>query len=406
MTNWTDIHLGFAKKDYYSSKTYQQEWEEYGFTYQEAWEWIAIGFKPYDYSVKQWKDHNFTPSEAESWIDIGLDKYDVEFASYLRWKGHQPSLDLNLKQLKKEFKTWQKNPPAQEYLDAIFPKDQRNTIKELYACSKNLQGTLDLSDFVDLEELRCHNNKLTSLNLDNCGKLKNLSCSSNQLTELKVNHLTNFTELYCYNNQLTNLNLSNCEKLTKLLISDNKFNRGLSFLRHLVNLGELRIGNNSFFGSLEPLKNMRKLKELYISDTDIDSGLEYLPESVRYFWCSAEKGKDAKCKTIYNLFADEKGWVETEYRNEPIKNFFQKFQTWKETNPNLVNTVELEKTLDNLNLALVNGKVENETTSKVLDIFQFETEERIKEMRKQNQEYYEAKIIQQQPFGTLGSSKK
>jgi hypothetical protein len=56
-------------------------------------------------------------------------------------------------------------------------------------------------------------------------------------------------------------------------------------------------------------------------------------------------------------------------------------------------------------LALVNGKVENETTSKVLDVFQFETEERIKEIRKENQEYYEAQIVQTETYGIPGPSK-
>jgi len=38
---------------------------------------------------------------------------------------------------------------------------------------------------------------------------------------------------------------------------------------------------------LEPLKNLNQLKELTISDTDIESGLEYLPESVETLTCSA-----------------------------------------------------------------------------------------------------------------------
>jgi len=37
---------------------------------------------------------------------------------------------------------------------------------------------------------------------------------------------------------------------------------------------------NRFNGSLSPLKNLSKLKTLHIENTNIDSGLEYLPESV------------------------------------------------------------------------------------------------------------------------------
>ena len=40
-----------------------------------------------------------------------------------------------------------------------------------------------------------------------------------------------------------------------------------------------------------------------------------------------DKRKDAKVKTIYNLFADENGKVETEYGS--IKNFSQKLRVYE-----------------------------------------------------------------------------
>jgi len=55
---------------------------------------------------------------------------------------------------------------------------------------------------------------------------------------------------------------------------------------------------NRFSGSLRPLQSLGKLKSLNISNTDIDSGLEYLPESVKDFSCSADIKKDAKVKII------------------------------------------------------------------------------------------------------------
>jgi hypothetical protein len=60
------------------------------------------------------------------------------------------------------------------------------------------------------------------------------------------------------------------------------------------------------------LKNLTKLKILDISNTDINSGLEFLPASVEGFSCSVDLRKDAKCKIIYNLFANDRGEVETE----------------------------------------------------------------------------------------------
>src|SRR5436853_5805579 len=46
---------------------------------------------------------------------------------------------------------------------------------------------------------------------------------------------------------------------------------------------------NRFVGSLEPLKNMSKLEVLSIYNTNIDSGLEYLPDSLEVFYCAASK---------------------------------------------------------------------------------------------------------------------
>jgi Leucine-rich repeat (LRR) protein len=118
-----------------------------------------------------------------------------------------------------------------------------------------------------------------------------------------------------------------------LEISKNNFHfADLSVFSDLSNLETLRINSNPFYGSLKLIKNLKKLKKLDISDTDVDSGLEYLSDSIEKFWCSADERKDAKCKTIYNLFANERGEVETEKNNEGrtcVKNFSQKFQEYK-----------------------------------------------------------------------------
>jgi len=129
-------------------------------------------------------------------------------------------------------------------------------------------------------------------------------------------------------------------------INNNNFPpQDLSIFSRFVNLEKLFVHNsnqekinqgiyNRFVGSLESLKDLSKLNELSISNTDIDSGLEYLSESIKYFYCLADKRTDAKCKTIYNLFANERGVVETKeatYGNiKYITNFPQKLQEVKQ----------------------------------------------------------------------------
>ncbi|CAH1766990.1 24152_t:CDS:2 [Entrophospora sp. SA101] len=166
---------------------------------------------------------------------------------------------------------------------------KKNTVKRLNVDGKNLTGKLDLSDFVNLEVLDCHHNGLTTLNITNCRQLKILHCYDNKLTDLKLP--------------------SSAEQLTYLSLSNNNLSpRDLSMFSHLVNLEALVID---------------------ISNTDIDSGLEYLPDSLKNFYCSAGLREDARCQTIYNLFANEQGKVETEKYGR-IKKFPQKLQNYKQ----------------------------------------------------------------------------
>jgi len=146
--------------------------------------------------------------------------------------------------------------------------------------------------------------------------------------------------LDCSDNMLTHLELSQNSELEELSICNNFFlSQELSFLSHLVNLRYLFLGNyneqkinrgiyNRFFGSLEPLKNMNRLELLEIINTDLDSGLEYLPESIKHLMVDKDKRKDAKCKIFYNLFANDQGVVEVDELGA-IKNFSQKFSLIK-----------------------------------------------------------------------------
>jgi len=100
-------------------------------------------------------------------------------------------------------------------------------------------------------------------------------------------------------NHLTNTgfltSLPNPEKLIKLSISHNDFpTQDLSVFSRFINLESLILDSNNFFGSLEPLKGLAKLKHLNISYTNLDSGLEYLPESLERIDCD---GTEA-CKNI------------------------------------------------------------------------------------------------------------
>jgi Leucine-rich repeat (LRR) protein len=183
---------------------------------------------------------------------------------------------------------------SQEYLNKNYPNKQ--IIKELDLTKQDLESSLTIENFPNLETIRCGSNKLTSIELINLPKLNCFNANGNKLTSLTVNNCLNITEFNIANNLLTDtifLSNLNPEKLNCLSIHSNNFQeQDLSFLSEFINLERLFIDNNDkekfkekkynrFIGSLQPLQNLRKLKYLNIANTDINSGLEYLPESFK-----------------------------------------------------------------------------------------------------------------------------
>jgi len=55
-----------------------------------------------------------------------------------------------------------------------------------------------------LEELRCANNKLKSLNVSKNTKLEELRCANNKLTKLDISKNKKLKKLYCNGNSIKN----------------------------------------------------------------------------------------------------------------------------------------------------------------------------------------------------------
>ena len=117
-----------------------------------------------------------------------------------------------------------------KYVLSKFDTDMDNVISEYEALIvtqiwisnssiKNLEG---IQYFKNLDDLRCGNNQLTTLDLSKNTELFQLYCSSNQLTSLDVSKNTALKKLYCSDNQLTSLDVSKNTRLTELDFSYNK----------------------------------------------------------------------------------------------------------------------------------------------------------------------------------------
>nr|CAG8538892.1 1763_t:CDS:10 [Entrophospora candida] len=232
-----------------------------------------------------------------------------------------------------------------------YPKQQKNNVTRIHSDYQSLEGSVKIEKFANLKELSIHHNEITKI-------------------ELKLQGCLNLKKLCCSNNYLVGLDLSQNSELEELNIENNNFSteQNLSFLSHLVNLRELKLGNslasiygelaneqvrkkvqqgscNHFTGSLESLQGLTKLRYLDISNTELDDGLEYLPNSITSFSCSTNLRKGAKVRTIYNLFADEQGIVETTQSDGSgsIKDFLQKLPEAKQKPRDQINQIVAQR---------------------------------------------------------------
>ena len=384
MENWENIHENFAKKagHVYRGKTYQQIWEGRGFTYEEAREWIEFGFEPIDHwkvkiLVEDWGKFGFTPNQLREWLRIGLVKdEDYELASYYRAESYDPNLVASdLEQFQTKYANWLQNPKeAQEYLEVFYPREIRKETESIKISDKNLTGSLIIDNWPQLKKVEVKNNQLTSLTITNCPLLKHLRINNNSLTSLDLKGIANL--------------------ITQLDISDNKFSSDLTWLASFINLENLDITNNHFVGSLQPLAKMKKLKYLKINETKLDSGLEYLPASLWSFDCSTTKKLSEQLAPYYPLRQDD-GWTHP-YMIYWLKN-------WREANSHLVNNAKMITELEQIQQLLQQSFslkennfwwTKNELTLDVLNNpnngFQLWVNERISELRNDNEQYYQS----------------
>ncbi|CAG8449649.1 11232_t:CDS:2 [Racocetra fulgida] len=188
----------------------------------------------------------------------------------------------------REKESWQKE--LENHKD--FGKT-REEIKRLDTGKIGLEGTLDLSDFSNLEELFCFANCLTNLNINNCKKLWVINCSNNQLTTLDLSNLEELKMLLCSNNYLTRIIYpTNPKKITELYITNNNLSpQDLSIFK-IGNSDKNKINQNiynNFQGSLEPLKDLNRLRVLEIPNTDIDSEAGFSKEQTKKIFTELNK---------------------------------------------------------------------------------------------------------------------
>ncbi|WP_034042430.1 T9SS type B sorting domain-containing protein [Wocania ichthyoenteri] len=126
------------------------------------------------------------------------------------------------------------------------------TVLSILNCSDNNLLSLDISSNLNLTELYCNNNMLSSLNVSALDALKILWFDFNQIANINVVNNTNLISLTCGNNLLTSLDISQNLGLT-VLVCDNNQIPNLDVTQH-SNLNTL-IARNNLLTSIDVTQN-------------------------------------------------------------------------------------------------------------------------------------------------------
>jgi hypothetical protein len=212
---------------------------------------------------------------------------------------------------------------ARKYINRHYPD---KNIKEINIEDKNLKGELDLTEFVQLKKLNCSNNHLIFLDLRDCSNLESLDAKDNKIERINLP--------------------SNKKKLRTIILSSNNLtDRDLRLFSEYINLEKLYIGSkykedtpdvyNHIDGSLKWLRRLTKLEYLNIENTDIDSGLEYLPDSIRYFYSlPSNKRPGTRVEEIFNELSrySNNGNIGNNTNPQNLKNWYFELSEWKKNN--------------------------------------------------------------------------
>lgn len=114
----------------------------------------------------------------------------------------------------------------------------------LNIAGQNIADLQGIEAFVNITELNCTQNQLTSLDVSSNTVLLDLRCTQNQITTLTVSNNLNLTVLQAWANPLSDIDISNCPSLEMLGLS------GTNLLAldcsNNINLTSLSIAGNQF----------------------------------------------------------------------------------------------------------------------------------------------------------------
>jgi hypothetical protein len=211
------------------------------------------------------------------------------------------------------------SPPPADWRGVIWSSAATNKrITQLFVDNQSLSGALNLSSLASLQELRCANNSLSSIDVSGCAGLMSLNCSQNSLSALNVNDCANLKVLRCASNSLSSLDVSSCKNLTELFCHNNSlsalnvsantnlmtlscYNNSITSLNlsSCSNLSELLCSGNSL-ASLN-ISGCTNLTYLHCSDNSLSSLNVNGCTNLTYLVCNDNRLSSLNVSTNVNL---------------------------------------------------------------------------------------------------------
>ena len=106
--------------------------------------------------------------------------------------------------------------------DSEIQVSEALNVHKLNVSGWQISSLIGIEAFLNLKQLRCWTNFLSSLNLSQNINLEFLHCYNNDLTTLILPQTNTLTDINCYGNELTSIDISPYIGLTKLNISSNQ----------------------------------------------------------------------------------------------------------------------------------------------------------------------------------------
>lgn len=215
---------------------------------------------------------------------------------------------------------------------SILDSDAHQFTNPLNLSSKNISNLSGIEAFINIEELDCSDNNLSTLDLSSNHLLTILSARNNNLLEINLNNIQGLEMLNIENNQLDSLDLSVHQNLMWLMCYKNN----LTYLNisSNTNLVGLSCGENQLTGTLD-ISNLWQLDFFACRINQISHINTFMHPNMKIFNCSNNNLSTldlSMCGSLEQVYVDSNNLMAFNIKNYSNTSIFD-FHA--EGNPNL-----------------------------------------------------------------------